>query len=1207
MIDVNNFHYMKIGLASPEKIRSWSFGEVKKPETINYRTLKPEKDGLFCERIFGPTKDWECSCGKYKRVRYKGMVCDRCGVEVTKSKVRRERMGHIELAAPVSHIWYFKGIPSRMGLLLDMSPRALEEVIYFASYVVVDPGPTGLEKKTLLSEAEFRDYYDKYPGQFVAKMGAEGIKDLLEEIDLDEELKLLRDELESATGQRLTRAIKRLEVVESFRNSGNKPSWMILDVLPIIPPEIRLMVQLDGGRFATSDLNDLYRRVINRNNRLKRLLDLGAPGIIVQNEKRMLQEAVDALIDNGRRGRPVTGPGNRPLKSLSHMLKGKQGRFRQNLLGKRVDYSGRSVIAVGPSLKMYQCGLPKEMALELFKPFVMKELVQREIATNIKNAKSKIERMDDEVWDVLEEVIREHPVLLNRAPTLHRLGIQAFEPTLVEGRAIRLHPLVTTAYNADFDGDQMAVHVPLSKEAQAEARMLMLAAQNILNPKDGKPVVTPSQDMVLGNYYLTLERKDAVNTGAIFNNTNEVLKAYANGFVHLHTRIGVHASSFNNPTFTEEQNKKILATSVGKIIFNEIIPDSFAYINEPTQENLERKTPNRYFIDPTTLGEGGLKEYFENEELIEPFNKKFLGNIIAEVFNRFSITDTSMMLDRMKDLGFKFSSKAGITVGVADIVVLPDKQQILDEHEKLVDRITKQFNRGLITEEERYNAVVEIWTDAKDQIQGELMQSLDKTNPIFMMSDSGARGNASNFTQLAGMRGLMAAPSGKIIELPITSSFREGLTVLEYFISTHGARKGLADTALKTADSGYLTRRLVDVAQDVIVREEDCGTDRGLLVSDIKEGTEMIEPFIERIEGRYSKETIRHPETDEIIIRPDELITPEIAKKITDAGIEQMYIRSAFTCNARHGVCEKCYGKNLATGEKVEVGEAVGTIAAQSIGEPGTQLTMRTFHTGGVAGSDITQGLPRIQEIFEARNPKGQAVITEIEGVVEDIKLAKDRQQEIVVKGANETRSYLASGTSRIIVEIGQPVQRGEVLTEGSIEPKNYLSVAGLNATESYLLKEVQKVYRMQGVEIDDKHVEVMVRQMLRKVRIIEAGDTKLLPGSLVDIHNFTDANREAFKHRKRPATAKPVLLGITKASLETESFLSAASFQETTRVLTDAAIKGKRDDLLGLKENVIIGKLIPAGTGMRRYSDVKYEKTAKPVAEVESQTEVTE
>ncbi|WP_346014889.1 DNA-directed RNA polymerase subunit beta' [Staphylococcus sp. IVB6233] len=1195
MIDVNKFHYMKIGLASPEKIRKWSKGEVKKPETINYRTLKPEKDGLFCERIFGPTKDWECSCGKYKRVRYKGMICDRCGVEVTKSKVRRERMGHIELAAPVSHIWYFKGIPSRMGLLLDMSPRSLEEVIYFASYVVVDPGPTGLEKKSLLSEAEFRDYYDKFPGQFTAKMGAEGIKDLLEEIDLDEELKLLRDELESATGQRLTRAIKRLEVVESFRNSGNNPAWMILDVLPIIPPEIRPMVQLDGGRFATSDLNDLYRRVINRNNRLKRLLDLGAPGIIVQNEKRMLQEAVDALIDNGRRGRPVTGPGNRPLKSLSHMLKGKQGRFRQNLLGKRVDYSGRSVIAVGPNLKMYQCGLPKEMALELFKPFVMKELVQREIATNIKNAKSKIERMEDEVWDVLEDVIVEHPVLLNRAPTLHRLGIQAFEPTLVEGRAIRLHPLVTTAYNADFDGDQMAVHVPLSKEAQAEARMLMLAAQNILNPKDGKPVVTPSQDMVLGNYYLTLEREDAVNTGMLFNDTNEVLKAYANGYVHLHTRIGVQAASFNNPTFTEEQNRKILTTSVGKVIFNEIIPDSFAYINEPTATNLEKNTPDKYFVDATELGEGGLKAYFENTELVPPFNKKFLGNIIAEVFNRFSITDTSMMLDLMKDLGFKYSSKAGITVGVADIVVLPDKQEILDESEKLVERVQKQFSRGLLTEEERYNAVIEIWTQAKDRIQEKLMKSLDKTNPIFMMSDSGARGNASNFTQLAGMRGLMAAPSGKIIELPITSSFREGLTVLEYFISTHGARKGLADTALKTADSGYLTRRLVDVAQDVIVREEDCGTDRGLLVSDIKEGTEMIEPFIERIEGRYSKETIRHPETDKVIIRPDELITAEIAKEITDAGIEEMYIRSAFTCNTRHGVCEKCYGKNLATGEKVEVGEAVGTIAAQSIGEPGTQLTMRTFHTGGVAGSDITQGLPRIQEIFEARNPKGQAVITEIEGVVDNITVGKDRQQEIVIKGANESRSYLASGTSRLKVEIGQSVERGEVLTEGSIEPKNYLAVAGLTATEAYLLKEVQKVYRMQGVEIDDKHVEVMVRQMLRKVRIIEAGDTKLLPGSLVDIHHFTDANRDAFKERKRPATAKPVLLGITKASLETESFLSAASFQETTRVLTDAAIKGKRDDLLGLKENVIIGKLIPAGTGMKRYSDVSIEKEEAP------------
>ncbi|PKE64704.1 DNA-directed RNA polymerase subunit beta' [Macrococcoides caseolyticum] len=1198
MIDVNNFHYMKIGLASPEKIRSWSFGEVKKPETINYRTLKPERDGLFCEKIFGPTKDWECSCGKYKRVRYKGMVCDRCGVEVTKSKVRRERMGHIELAAPVSHIWYFKGIPSRMGLLLDMSPRSLEEVIYFASYAVIKPGPTGLEKKTLLSEREYREYYDKFPGQFTAKMGAEAIKDLLLDIDLDQELRSLREELESATGQRLTRAIKRLEVVESFRNSGNDPSWMILDVLPIIPPEIRPMVQLDGGRFATSDLNDLYRRVINRNNRLKRLLDLGAPGIIVQNEKRMLQEAVDALIDNGRRGRPVTGPGNRPLKSLSHMLKGKQGRFRQNLLGKRVDYSGRSVIVVGPNLKMYQCGLPKEMALELFKPFVMKELVEREIATNIKNAKGKIERMEAEVWDVLEDVIREHPVLLNRAPTLHRLGIQAFEPTLVEGRAIRLHPLVTTAYNADFDGDQMAVHVPLSKEAQAEARMLMLAAQNILNPKDGKPVVTPSQDMVLGNYYLTLERVGSIGEGKIFKDANEVIMAYVNGYVHLHSRIAVYAGSFNNPTFTDEQNKQLLLTSVGKVIFNEIMPESFPYINEPSLSNLETRTPDRYFINATDITEEGLLKLLDETPLVKPFNKKFLGQIIAEVFNKFHITDTSMMLDRMKDLGFKYSSRAGITVGVSDIVVLPDKQEIIDAAEEKVDKVTKQFTRGLITESERYAAVIEIWTKAKDDIQAKLMNSLDDLNPIFMMSDSGARGNASNFTQLAGMRGLMANPSGRIIELPIKSSFREGLTVLEYFISTHGARKGLADTALKTADSGYLTRRLVDVAQDVIVREPDCGTDRGLLVSAIREGSELIEPFIERLEGRYSRETVRHPETKEVLVQSNQLITPEIAKSIVDAGIEEMHIRSAFTCNTRHGVCEKCYGKNLATGEKVEVGEAVGTIAAQSIGEPGTQLTMRTFHTGGVAGADITQGLPRIQELFEARNPKGQAVISEINGEIIDINIVKDRMQEIKVKGENEVRTYLAPGNARLKVEIGQKIARGEVMTEGSIEPKELLAIAGLNATQSYLLKEVQKVYRMQGVEISDKHVEVMVRQMLRKVRIIEAGDTNLLPGALVDIHTFTDANRKVFKERKHPATAKPVLLGITKASLETESFLSAASFQETTRVLTDAAIKGKRDDLLGLKENVIIGKLIPAGTGMRRYRDVEYDKVVPETEE---------
>jgi len=1191
---------MKIGLASPEKIRSWSFGEVKKPETINYRTLKPERDGLFCEKIFGPTKDWECSCGKYKRVRYKGMVCDRCGVEVTRAKVRRERMGHIELAAPVTHIWYFKGIPSRMGLLLDMSPRSLEEIIYFASYAVIKPGPTGLEPKQLLSEREYREYYDKFGNTFTAKMGAEAIKELLQQVDLNAELEMLRKELETATGQRLTRAIKRLEVVEAFRHSGNDPSWMILDVLPIIPPEIRPMVQLDGGRFATSDMNDLYRRVINRNNRLKRLLDLGAPGIIVQNEKRMLQEAVDALIDNGRRGRPVTGPGNRPLKSLSHMLKGKQGRFRQNLLGKRVDYSGRSVIVVGPGLKMYQCGLPKEMALELFKPFVMKELVARDLATNIKNAKGKIERMENEVWDVLEDVISEHPVLLNRAPTLHRLGIQAFEAKLVEGRAIRLHPLVTTAYNADFDGDQMAVHVPLSKEAQAEARMLMLAAQNILNPKDGKPVVTPSQDMVLGNYYLTLERENMKNEGHIFKSIDEVVMAYQNGYTSLHTRIGLHTQTLSEEKVSAENKGKLLMTTVGKVIFNQIMPPSFPYINEPTRENLERKTPNKYFIDAKDLGEEGLVEKIQEMPLVDPFDKKYLGQVIAEVFNKFHITETSVMLDLMKDLGFKYSAKAGITVGVADIVVLPEKQVIIDDTEEKVEKVQKQFSRGLITEEERYNAVIELWTKAKDVIQEKLMASLHRLNPIFMMSDSGARGNASNFTQLAGMRGLMANPSGEIIELPIKSSFREGLTVLEYFISTHGARKGLADTALKTADSGYLTRRLVDVAQDVIVREEDCGTDKGLSVSALTEGSELIEPLIDRLEGRYVKETVRHPETDEVILGSNELITPDIAKEIVNSGIEEVYIRSAFTCNTRHGVCERCYGKNLATGEKVEVGEAVGTIAAQSIGEPGTQLTMRTFHTGGVAGSDITQGLPRIQELFEARNPKGQAQISEIHGTVTDIEVVKDRQQEVKVKGEHETRTYMVPGAARLLVEVGDKVGPGEVLNEGSIEPKQLLQVAGLNTTQEYLLKEVQKVYRMQGVEIGDKHVEVMVRQMLRKVRIIDAGDTSLLPGALVEIHTFTDANKEIFKQRKRPATAKPVLLGITKASLETESFLSAASFQETTRVLTDAAIKGKRDDLLGLKENVIIGKLIPAGTGMAKYKDVEIDVAEKAVSEEE-------
>ncbi|MBD1223982.1 DNA-directed RNA polymerase subunit beta' [Virgibacillus halodenitrificans] len=1201
MLDVNNFEYMKIGLASPEKIRSWSYGEVKKPETINYRTLKPEKDGLFCERIFGPQKDWECHCGKYKRVRYKGVVCDRCGVEVTKAKVRRERMGHIELAAPVSHIWYFKGIPSRMGLVLDMSPRALEEVIYFAAYIVTETGDTPLEKKQLLSEKEYRAYYDKYGKSFKAQMGAEAIRKLLQDIDIEKEVDALKEELKTAQGQRRTRAIKRLEVLESFRNSGNDTSWMVLDVLPVIPPEIRPMVQLDGGRFATSDLNDLYRRVINRNNRLKRLLDLGAPSIIVQNEKRMLQEAVDALIDNGRRGRPVTGPGNRPLKSLSHMLKGKQGRFRQNLLGKRVDYSGRSVIVVGPHLKMYQCGLPKEMALELFKPFIMKELVEKGIAHNIKSAKRKIERVHPDVWDVLEEVIKEHPVLLNRAPTLHRLGIQAFEPTLVEGRAIRLHPLVCTAYNADFDGDQMAVHVPLSAEAQAEARILMLAAQNILNPKDGKPVVTPSQDMVLGNYYLTLEREDAIGEGAVFNDINEALLSYQNGYVHLHTRVAIQASSLNNKTFTDKQQGQLLITTVGKIIFNEILPESFPYINEPTKLNLEIETPEHYFVESGT----NIKEEIKSRDIIKPFKKGFLGDIIAEVFKRFKISETSKMLDRMKDLGFSYSTKAGMTVGISDIVVLKEKEEILVEAQKKVDNVSKQFRRGLITDEERYDRVIAIWSQSKDTIQDKLMQSLSERNPIFMMSDSGARGNASNFTQLAGMRGLMANPAGKIIELPIKSSFREGLTVLEYFISTHGARKGLADTALKTADSGYLTRRLVDVAQDVIVREADCGTDRGLTVSALTDGTELIEPLIDRLIGRTAFRSVKHPETNEVLAKEDTIITEDQAKQIVEAGIEEVTIRTAFTCNTKHGVCQKCYGRNLATGADVEVGEAVGIIAAQSIGEPGTQLTMRTFHTGGVAGDDITQGLPRIQELFEARNPKGQAVISEIYGIIHEVKEVKDKQ-EIIVQGEVEQRAYAVPYNARMKVTVGDTVIAGQELTEGSVDPKDLLRVQGVEGVQDYLLREVQRVYRMQGVEIGDKHVEVMVRQMLRKIRVIDSGDTDVLPGSLLEIHQFKVANHKVLNDGQQPATGKPVLLGITKASLETDSFLSAASFQETTRVLTDAAIKGKRDELLGLKENVIIGKLVPAGTGMQRYRQVQADLD-EPETANEEETETVQ
>ena len=1202
MIDVNNFESMQIGLASPDKIREWSYGEVTKPETINYRTLKPERDGLYCEKIFGPTKDLECSCGKLKKINNKGKVCDRCGVEVTRSKVRRERMGHIELAAPVTHVWYFKGIPSRMGLVLDMSPRALEEIIYFASYVVIDAGDTTLMKKQLLSEREYREKRMEFGTRFHAAMGAEAVQELLNNVDLEAEIAELKEELKTAQGQKRTRAIRRLDILDAFRESGNKPGWMVMDVIPVIPPDLRPMVQLEGGRFATSDLNDLYRRVINRNNRLKRLLELNAPRIIVQNEKRMLQEAVDALIDNGRRGRPVTGPGNRPLKSLSHMLKGKQGRFRQNLLGKRVDYSGRSVIVVGPNLKMYQCGLPKEMAIELFKPFVMKELVEREIAGNIKSAKRKIERLDDDIWAVLEEVIREHPVLLNRAPTLHRLGIQAFEPTLVEGRAIRLHPLVCEAYNADFDGDQMAVHVPLSQEAQAEARLLMLAAQNILNPKDGKPVVTPSQDMVLGNYYLTLEQEGRVGEGMYFKDMNEAMLAYQNGYVHLHSRIAIHASALPHKPFTEWQKERMLVTTVGKLLFNEIMPDEFPYLNEPSMENLEVATPDKYFLEPGS----NIKEEIEKRPIVLPFKKKNLGQIIAEVFKRFHITETSMMLDRMKDLGYKYSTRAGLTVGIADISVAGNKKTILSDAHNQVDEISKLFRRGLITDDERYERVIETWNAAKDEIQSALTKTLGARNPIFMMSDSGARGNASNFTQLAGMRGLMAAPNGKIMELPVTSNFREGLTVMEMFLSTHGARKGMTDTALKTADSGYLTRRLVDVAQDVIIRETDCGSDRGLTISAIREGNEMIETLEERMIGRYAQRSVKDPVTGEVFVGHNELITEDIARKIIDAGIEEVTIRSAFTCDTKHGVCKHCYGRNLATGSEVEVGEAVGTIAAQSIGEPGTQLTMRTFHTGGVAGDDITQGLPRIQEIFEARNPKGGATITEVTGEVVSIdENAGSRTKEITIKGATDTRTYTVPFTARLNVEEGQTIHRGEPLTSGSIDPKELLRVRDVLSVENYLLREVQKVYRMQGVEIGDKHVEVMVRQMLRKVRVMDPGSTEILPGTLLDIADFTERNRSAIMNGEVPATARPVLLGITKASLETNSFLSAASFQETTRVLTDASIRGKKDHLLGLKENVIIGKIIPAGTGMARYRNME-TSTSTPV-QTEEFVEATE
>jgi DNA-directed RNA polymerase subunit beta' len=1199
LVDVNKFESMRIGIASPQKIRYWSFGEVKKPETINYRTQKPEREGLFDERIFGPQKDWECACGKLKGVFYKNQVCELCGVQVTTAKSRRERMGHIELAAPISHIWYFKGIPSRMGLALDMSPRALEEVIYFASYVVIDPKETDLEKKQLLTEREYREQLLKNGfGSFVAKMGAEAIQDLLNDVDIDKEVSELKEELKTVTGQRRVKIIRRLDVLSAFRKSGNALSWMVLNVLPVIPPDLRPMVQLDGGRFATSDLNDLYRRVINRNNRLKRLMELNAPNIIVQNEKRMLQEAVDTLIDNGRRGRPITGAGNRPLKSLSHMLKGKQGRFRQNLLGKRVDYSGRSVIAVGPTLKMYQCGVPREMAIELFKPFVMAQLVKKELAANIRAAKRKVERQDSDVWDVLETVVKEHPVLLNRAPTLHRLGIQAFEPVLIDGKAIRLHPLACEAYNADFDGDQMAIHLPLSEEAQAEARLLMLAAEHILNPKDGKPVVTPSQDMVLGNYYLTMEEKGREGEGMIFATPEEVEIAMRNGYVHLHTRIGIATKSLNKP-WTENQKDKILVTTVGKVIFNSIIPEGMPYLNEPTDVNLTTSTDDRFFMD---AGQD-IKEVLAGIDTVRPFKKGYLGNIIAEVFKRYRTTATSEYLDRLKNLGYHQSTLAGLTVGIADIPVVEDKHKIIDAAHKRVEQITKQFRRGLITDDERYNAVTGVWRDAKEALEKRLIDEQDLTNPIVMMMDSGARGNISNFSQLAGMRGLMAAPNGKIMELPIISNFREGLSVLEMFFSTHGARKGMTDTALKTADSGYLTRRLVDVAQDVIIREDDCGTDRGLVISDIATGKEMVEPLFERLVGRYTRKSVLHPETGEMIIADDTLISEDVARKIIDAGVKEVTIRSVFTCKTPHGVCKHCYGINLATGDAVEVGEAVGTIAAQSIGEPGTQLTMRTFHTGGVASSsDITQGLPRVQEIFEARNPKGEAIITEVTGTVESIvEDPATRTREITVKGKTDTRSYTVGMADVLMVEEGEFIHRGAPLIQGSIEPKHLLQVRDALSVETYLLGEVQKTYRSQGVEIGDKHIEVMVRQMLRKVRVMDNGSTDILPGTLMDISDFEALNETALLNGEMPATGRPVLMGITKASLETNSFLSAASFQETTRVLTDAAIRGKEDHLLGLKENVIIGKIIPAGTGMFRYRNIE------PLADLTNAPEVEE
>ena len=1161
-----SFDAIKIGLASPEKIREWSRGEVKKPETINYRTLKPEKDGLFCEKIFGPTKDWECHCGKYKKVRYKGVVCNRCGVEVTKASVRRERMGHIELAAPVSHIWYFKGIPSRMGLILDISPRTLEKVLYFACYIVLDAGDTDLAYKQVLTEKEYREAYEKYGDTFRVGMGAEAVKELLQAIDLEAEAKSLQDEFKTATGQKRARIVKRLEVVEAFCNSENKPEWMILDAVPVIPPDIRPMVQLDGGRFATSDLNDLYRRIINRNNRLKRLLELGAPDIIVRNEKRMLQEAVDALIDNGRRGRPVTGPGNRALKSLSDMLKGKQGRFRQNLLGKRVDYSGRSVIVVGPDLKIFQCGLPKEMAIELFKPFVMKELVERKLAHNIKSAKKMVEKLQPEVWDVLEDVIKEHPVMLNRAPTLHRLGIQAFEPILVEGKAIRLHPLVCTAYNADFDGDQMAVHLPLSVEAQAECRFLLLSPNNLLKPSDGGPVAVPSQDMVLGIYYLTLEKDGDKGEGKYFKSENEAYLAYENKVITLHSKIKVRRTGVDkdgNPI------SQVVDCTLGRILFNEIILQDLGFVDRSKPENALA-----YEIDFHV-------------------GKKQLKQILDKCINIHGATKTAEVLDDIKAIGYKFSTRGALTVSISDMTVPPEKPQILGDAQKQVEFITEQYKRGLMTEEERYKAVVKTWFDADDVLTDKLITGLDRLNNIFMMADSGARGSNQQIKQLAGMRGLMADTSGRTIELPIKSNFREGLDVLEYFISAHGARKGLSDTALRTADSGYLTRRLVDVSQDLIIREQDCceGTAEeipGMYVEAFMDGQEVIESLEERITGRYAAEELVNKETGEVIVKANHMITPKRAKAVCDAGYTSVKIRTMLTCKSGVGACAKCYGSNMATGQAVQVGEAVGIIAAQSIGEPGTQLTMRTFHAGGVAGDDITQGLPRVEELFEARKPKGLAIIAEFGGEVQLKDTKKKREVIITNRETGDVKTYLIPYGSRLKVQEGQILEAGDELTEGSINPHDLLRIKGIRAVQDYMIREVQRVYRLQGVDINDKHVEVIVRQMLKKVRIEDGGDTGYLPGAMVDVLELEKRNKEMEEQGLQTATADQIMLGITKASLATDSFLSAASFQETTKVLTDAAIKGKVDPLVGLKENVILGKLIPAGTGMRRYRDVK-------------------